>query len=149
MPDTPETPATIGDHLVVAHDDPDQPLVYGTVFCDCDVCASILTTAAMCEPELPIGLKFGLAQRLVIEVGALAAEGVESHHILRRFGEEADWIREVWVARDIDDCMSPGEARMMEILTEASIPLPEFNIEVDLETGDWQPAGHRRVIHDG
>lgn len=136
---------TIGDYLWTAHDDPDRPLEYGAVFCDCDVCTNVLETAAMCDPELPIGVKFGLAQRLVIEVGVLMADGVSGDDLVRRFGEANDWVREVWVARELDDCMSPGEAALFQILSDAEIPLPEFNIEVNLETGEWEPAGHRTV----
>jgi len=85
-----------------AHDDPDRALECGAVFCGCLVCETVLSTAALCDPELPIAIRFGRASRLVIEAGVLVADGVSERDLLRRFGEPGDWIREVRVANSRD-----------------------------------------------
>lgn len=81
-----------------AHDDPDRALEYGAVFCGCPVCEAILLTAALCDPELPIAIRFGRAGRVVIEAGVLAGDGVSERDLLRRFADVGDWICEVRVA---------------------------------------------------
>ncbi|HLG00543.1 MAG TPA: hypothetical protein VI916_08735 [Acidimicrobiia bacterium] len=128
-----------------AHDDPVRPLEYGAVFCDCLACIVVLMKAAVAQPDLPIGIKFRNAKRLVIDVGALAATGFSSEEIAACYGEGDDWIREMWVALHGDHCKSPGEAHLLELILDAGLPEPQFNIEVDGDTGAWRPAGHRRV----
>lgn len=145
----PETTGTLGDAVWHAHEDPDRPLEYGTVFCDCLECLTVLMKAAVAQPDLPIGVKFRIAARLVIDVGALACTGFAEHVIVDDYGEPGDWVREMWVARNGDDCKSPGEARLLELILEAGLPEPEFNIEVNEIKGTWRDAGHRRVLATG
>lgn len=105
-----------------AHEDPDRPLAFGAVFCGCAVCSTVLGTAALCEPELQIGIKFGMGDRVIVEAGVLAADGMTEPDLLRRFADRAsDWIRDVWVAR-ADDALSPLEAAFFKLMHDAEMP---------------------------
>lgn len=127
------------------HDLPERPLEWGAELCECATCARALDAAAQRDPELPIGVKFGLAPRLVVDVGILVADGSSEADLVRRFGEPGDWVREVWVARLADDAMSAGEARFLEVLREHRIPEPAWNVAVDEATGEIREGDVRRL----
>ena len=130
--------------LWLACEEPERPLAYGACFCDCPACAVALEAAGDREPDMPIGIKFGLAERCIVDAEVLVADGFSADDLVRRFGEEGDWVREVWVAASPDDCMSPGERRLFGLIEEAGLPLPEHNVLVS-EDGTCRPAGVRRV----
>lgn len=132
-----------------ACDAPRRPLRWGAVFCDCATCAATLHALAGVEPDRLLGVKFGVARRLLVAAGVLARTGFHGDDIAAHYGEgDDDWVRELWVAdagSGYPEAMSPGEANILELMREHEIPLPEWNVEVDLETGERRPAGARRV----
>lgn len=130
--------------LWLACEAPERPLAYGANFCDCDGCAVALQAAGERQPDLPIGIKFGLAERVIVDAEVLVADGLSADDLVRRFGDEGDWVREVWVASSPTDAMSPGERRVLEVLTDAGLPLPVHNVEITPD-GECRPAGVRRV----
>lgn len=126
---------------------PERPLVWGAVFCDCSACATRLEALASEEPARLLGVKFGVARRLLVSAGVLGATGCDGPSIARRFGEGDDRVRELWVAEadaGHPEGMSPGEARILALMRDHGIPLPEWNVEVDA-TGECRPAGVRKV----
>lgn len=128
---------------------PDRPLAWGAVFCDCATCSLRLEALADEEPDRLLGVKFGVAVRLLVPAGALGRGcGFGATEIARRFGEGDDWVRELWVAEpdgDVPEGMSPGEAGLLALIREEGLPLPEWNVEIDAVTGERRPAGVRRV----
>ncbi len=127
---------------------PDRPLAWGAVFCECRPCRDRLDALAAAEPDRLLGVKFGVARRLLVAAGVLASTGFDGEKIARRFGEGDDWVRELWVADGASgypEAMSPGEAGILELMHEHDIPAPEWNVEVDAATGECRPAGVRRV----
>lgn len=127
---------------------PDRPLAWGAVFCECRACRDRLEALAATEPDRVLGVKFGVARRLLVAAGVLASTGFDGEEIARRFGEGDDWVRELWVvdgASGHPEAMSPGEAGILELMREREIPVPVWNVEVDPTTGDCRPAGVRKV----
>lgn len=129
-------------------DAPTRPLRWGAVFCDCATCAATLHELAAAEPDRLLGVKFGVARRLLVAAGVLARTGFHGDAVAARYGEGDDWVRELWVA-DPDSGhpagMSPGEAKILDLMRDHEIPLPDWNVEVDAATGKCRPAGVRKV----
>lgn len=128
----------------LVHDAPGRPLVYGACFCGCATCRAELDRAVAARPGLVLGVKFGAAERLVLDAGVLAGGRDAEDDLLRRFGGDDDRIRELWVAGEREDGMSPGEALVLEAVAARGLPTPEWHVEVDAD-GARRPAPVRRV----